>query len=101
VIRCKMTMGLILRTVCKTGREILLTNREDEGDGDERKERRTQAFDTLCLVLGLLTNLVQVVEHAKDVLRRTRMFFFSFQIKLFELITKKKKIRIERCMRTE
>jgi len=39
---------------------------EDEGDSG------TNALDTLCLALGLLTNLVQVVDEAKEVVRRTR-----------------------------
>ena len=39
---------------------------EDEGDSG------THALDTLCLALGLLTNLVQVVDEAKAVVRRTR-----------------------------
>lgn len=35
-------------------------------------EVETQALDRLCLALGLLTNLVQVVERTKDLLRETR-----------------------------
>ncbi|KAG6841121.1 hypothetical protein C0991_001690 [Blastosporella zonata] len=37
-------------------------------EGADDKERTTHALDTLCLALGLLTNLVQVVDRTKDLL---------------------------------
>jgi len=86
VVGCGMAMGLILRAVWKVGRELLCLarvecEREDEEGEDGRnveneneRDGGSHAFDTLCLVLGLLTNLVQVVDDAKDVVRRTRKF---------------------------
>ncbi len=38
---------------------------------EEAGERDVQAFDRLCLALGLLTNLVQVNEESKDLCRET------------------------------
>jgi hypothetical protein len=93
-----MTMGLILRTVWKEGRDfrhhargnddVGNENGEEPGDREPDKEEEnddddydviggSQAFDTLCLVLGLLTNLVQIVDGAKDVVRKSREFFSS------------------------
>ena len=45
---------------------------EEEEESDVRSE--SYALDTLCLALGFLTNLVQIVEEAKDVVRETRAF---------------------------
>jgi len=89
VVGCEMAMGLILRAVWKVGRELLCLARiedvsEDEGEEEREDGRKAEneierdggshAFDMLCLVLGLLTNLVQVVDDAKDVVRRSREF---------------------------
>jgi hypothetical protein len=38
---------------------------------EETGERDAQAFDRLCLALGLLTNLVQVDKNSKDLCRET------------------------------
>ena len=38
---------------------------------EETSELSARAFDRLCLALGLLTNLVQVDEDAKDICRET------------------------------
>jgi len=38
---------------------------------DVNEETSARAFDRLCLALGLLTNLVQVDEDAKDICRKT------------------------------
>lgn len=38
---------------------------------EETSERDVQAFDRLCLALGLLTNLVQVDKNSKDLCRET------------------------------
>ncbi|KAI9511640.1 hypothetical protein F5148DRAFT_1317045 [Russula earlei] len=40
---------------------------------DESGEPGAQAFDRLCLALGLLTNLVQVDEKSKDLCRETKL----------------------------
>ena len=42
---------------------------------EEVGERDAQEFDRLCLALGLLTNLVQVNEDAKDLCRETSTFY--------------------------
>lgn len=41
---------------------------------EEASERDAQAFDRLCLALGLLTNLVQVDEESKNLCRETSAF---------------------------
>jgi len=93
VLRCGFTMGFILRTIHRTGYELHdLRQRtadvsgkpdptgeggSDDGcTGDERKDKDpgSYALDTLCLSLGLLTNLVQIVDEAKNVVRITREF---------------------------
>ncbi|THH17311.1 hypothetical protein EW146_g3475 [Bondarzewia mesenterica] len=45
----------------------------DSGNEAEDGESDAQAFDRLCLALGLLTNLVQAGDDAKDICRETRM----------------------------
>lgn len=77
-------MGLIMRTI-QTAKSGLYNPKEGSAyggvkqeekakdeDGNEERDFGTNALDTLCLALGLLTNLVQVVDEAKDVVRRTR-----------------------------
>ena len=52
---------------------------EESDDDTERQKEETiggsHAFDILCLVLRLLTNLVQVVDDAKSVIQESRTFF--------------------------
>ncbi|EEB94428.1 hypothetical protein MPER_06760 [Moniliophthora perniciosa FA553] len=67
--------------------EILdLTDTEEDEDEDTKdgvfdqshpssRYSAIEALDRLCLALGLLTNLVQVVDGAKDVMRETSMYF--------------------------
>ena len=105
VLRCGFTMGFILRTIHRTGNELHdLRQRttdvsgkpdptgergSDDGcTGDERKDKDpgSYALDTLCLSLGLLTNLVQIVDEAKNVVRLTREFtlIHPCQLRLFQ-----------------
>jgi len=94
-------MGFLMRTIARSGKEFQgskFTVKEEEGmdnlkreesaagpfdDKEEEEEEETDvrlesyALDTLCLALGLLTNLVQIVEEAKDTVRETRGFFLS------------------------
>ncbi|KAF8271870.1 hypothetical protein EI94DRAFT_1719682 [Lactarius quietus] len=42
-------------------------------ENEETSDRSARAFDRLCLALGLLTNLVQVDEDAKDICRETKL----------------------------
>ncbi|KAI0053231.1 hypothetical protein FA95DRAFT_1482207 [Auriscalpium vulgare] len=44
-----------------------------EGIIDDDTDQQAKAFDRLCLALGLLTNLVQVDDDAKDLCRATRL----------------------------
>jgi hypothetical protein len=53
-----------------------------EGEKDDLEEVETQALDRLCLALGLLTNLVQVVQETKDLLREMRKSLIFFSCKL-------------------
>ena len=81
-------MGMVLRTVWKAGRELgRFATRDNEGVSEDQEAKGEEedemndglyAFDTLCLVLGLLTNLVHVVDDAKDVVRKCRRFSFTF-----------------------
>ncbi|KAF8956935.1 hypothetical protein BDZ97DRAFT_2079509 [Flammula alnicola] len=90
VVHSDYTMGFLMRTIHKCGRELHQSRsqlqqeedadvkKEDEDEGslqaqDEVSNGRadTHALDTLCLALGLLTNLVQIVEPAKNIVRET------------------------------
>ncbi|KAK7437383.1 hypothetical protein VKT23_018628 [Stygiomarasmius scandens] len=46
--------------------------KENKGEEESRNQAQTQALDRLCLALGLLTNIVQAVDSAKDVLREMK-----------------------------
>lgn len=50
---------------------IALSLHVPQNENEETNERSARAFDRLCLALGLLTNLVQVDEDAKDICRVT------------------------------
>jgi hypothetical protein len=79
-------MGFLMRTIAKAGREFQMSKRtvKEEEDVDivkhegsveeEESDVRLESYalDTLCLALGLLTNLVQIVEETKNVVRETR-----------------------------
>ncbi|CAA7269251.1 unnamed protein product [Cyclocybe aegerita] len=89
VLRFEYTMGLLLRTIHSAGRElhhsrmsikqenaVKVEPEEDslgETNGVQEEHIDSQALDTLCLALGLLTNLVQEVDEAKKVVRETRL----------------------------
>lgn len=83
----------------KEGKQGPGSDEEDlEGDGE------TQALDRLCLALGLLTNLVQVVESVKDLLRDIRTSdSFSIDLNLIAILgldpacTLKKRVCIRQC----
>jgi hypothetical protein len=86
------TMGLLMRTIHGSGQE-LQRGRVNLGSMDVKKEEDdelpdaeedamsgradSQALDTLCLALGLLTNLVQSVGEAKDAVREIRKSYIS------------------------
>ncbi|KAI9458855.1 hypothetical protein BJY52DRAFT_1204217 [Lactarius psammicola] len=52
---------------------IALSLQGPQDVNEETNERSARAFDRLCLALGLLTNLVQVDEDAKDICRETTL----------------------------
>jgi hypothetical protein len=51
---------------------------DEEGRENEEENEKTGAVDRLCLALGVLTNLVQMVEGVKDELREICMSFHSY-----------------------
>ena len=55
--------------------EVLEARNDKSVEGAE-----TCALDTLCLALGLLTNLVQAVKEVKEAVRETRMLLFLPQL---------------------
>jgi hypothetical protein len=78
---CASALAWVIRVVmqfewgvAKREREVKKEDEEIEvvAGGEDASERETQVLDRLCLALGLLTNLVQVVEETKDLLRDIR-----------------------------
>lgn len=71
LLQDEYTVPMIIRFIITAHKERYsspnTTKQADYGD----EEMRIQAFDRLCLALGLLTNLVQVDEKAKDLSRET------------------------------
>lgn len=45
-----------------------------------------QILDRLCLALGLLTNLVQVSDIAKDLMRQTRKTFLLYMVQFVQYL---------------
>ena len=83
-MQCEYAMNFLLRIIHNAS-QSMVERREDmvkiEEDLDARNDKsveraETCALDTLCLALGLLTNLVQAVKEVKEAVRETRMFFF-------------------------
>lgn len=87
VVQGDYTIGCLLRTLSAAGRDMQSAKAsivKKEGDGDDEwasdgedasaggRESDAQALDTLCLALGLLTNMVQSVDETKDIIRETR-----------------------------
>ena len=83
VVQCEYAMNFLLRIIHNASQNMRrgdLVKIEEEGDlasrNDKSVERlETSALDTLCLTLGLLTNLVQAVKEVKEAVRETRMLF--------------------------
>ncbi|KAG6879927.1 hypothetical protein C0992_009282, partial [Termitomyces sp. T32_za158] len=87
VVDSECALGFVLRVVAgsrSSGYDVVKKEEESEvglGNGNGKgkmkaaeaehgnSERTTHALDTLCLALGLLTNLVQVVDGIQDLLR--------------------------------
>jgi hypothetical protein len=65
--------GVVMREQAKMIKKEEVEAIEVVAGGAELEEGETQALDRLCLALGLLTNLIQVVEETKDLLREIRM----------------------------
>jgi hypothetical protein len=88
VVQCEYAMSFLLRIIHNASQSMVerhgdMVIKEEEEDLDVRNDKsveraETCALDTLCLALGLLTNLVQAVKEVKEAVRETRMFaFFS------------------------
>ena len=88
-MQCEYAMNFLLRIIHNAS-QSMVQRREDivnikveeekEEDLNDRNNRsvergETRALDTLCLALGLLTNLVQVVKEAKEAIREIRVSF--------------------------
>ena len=86
-VQCEYAMNFLLRIIHNASQSMvqrrgdIVKNEEEEEDLDARNDSKsveraeTCALDTLCLALGLLTNLVQAVKEVKEVVRETRMCF--------------------------
>lgn len=79
VVESPYGLPFLLRMVYKTSRisrnpstQNDIKKEEDAEEMDEQVPRTEQSSDTLCLVLGLLTNLVQTTPQSKDILRDIR-----------------------------
>lgn len=84
-------MNFLLRTIHNAGQNMVqrhgdMVNKVEEDEEEEEDGRNDRdveptdirALDMLCLALGLLTNLVQVVKEAKEAIRETRVFFHLY-----------------------
>lgn len=58
-------------------RSRVVSGEKDEEEEEDESDAAAQLLDRLCLSLGLLTNLVQTCEEAKEVLRLTRKYLTS------------------------
>ncbi len=86
VVQGEYTVSCLLRTLAAAGRDMqssqapIVKKEEDDDelalDGADAsgsgRESDAQALDTLCLALGLLTNMVQSIDETKDIIRETR-----------------------------
>lgn len=90
-MQCEYAMNFLLRIIHNASQSMvqrrgdLVKSEEEEEDlvarNDKNVERaETCALDTLCLALGLLTNLVQAVKEVKEAVRETRMCFYLPQL---------------------
>lgn len=86
VVQCEYAMNFLLRIIHNASQNMvqrrgdMVKTEEEEEDLDVRNDKsveraETCALDTLCLALGLLTNLVQAVKEVKEAVRETRMCF--------------------------
>ena len=84
VVQCEYAMNFLLRIIHNASQNMrrgdIVKIEEEEEDlasrNDKSVERaETCALDTLCLALGLLTNLVQAVKEVKEAVRETRMCY--------------------------
>jgi hypothetical protein len=87
VVQCEYGMNFLLRIIHNASQNMvqrrgdMVKVEEEEEDLEARNDKsveraETCALDTLCLALGLLTNLAQAVKEVKEVVRETRMCFF-------------------------
>jgi hypothetical protein len=97
VVECEYAMNFLLRIIHNASQNMvqrrgdMVKNEEEENlavaRNDKSVERaETCALDTLCLALGLLTNLVQAVKEVKEAVRETRMCFSPSSICLIAFV---------------
>jgi hypothetical protein len=118
VLRHELTVGFVMRVIVRADRQrglfhkgkgkamSIVKNEEDtEDEVDVMIDDAAQTLDRLCLALGLLTNLVQVVEEAKFMLLETRTLLARYQISLTHIcicrprpILYPQKTRLHPCM---
>ena len=83
VVQCEYAMNFLLRIIhnasqnMRRGDLVKIEEEEDLASRNDKSVERleTSALDTLCLALGLLTNLVQAVKEVNEAVRETRMLF--------------------------
>lgn len=106
VVQCEYTMSWLLRLIHRTGQEVLhngiqVKTEEEEAkveeteealssdqDGAAHAQADSHELDILCLALGLLTNLIQIVDEAKVLVRDIRKCYFLSSITLLFKITR-------------
>lgn len=106
VVQCEYAMGWLMRLVLVNGREMQKNWSKIEAEYPVKSEETEMLFsddqvdtnasstalDTLCLALGLLTNLVQIVPEAKRAVHDARMFFsfFYYQVRQIYIMIRSK-----------
>lgn len=71
LIVSEMTLLFLVRTIMQSHKQRSLSSRAMGVLGTE-DEDDPQSLDRMCLALGVLTNLVQALKTAKNLLRKTR-----------------------------
>ena len=88
-MKCEYAMNFLLRIIHNSSQSMvqrcgdMVKIEEEEEELEARNDKsveRAETLDTLCLALGLLTNLVQAVKEVKEAVRETRMLLFLPQL---------------------
>ncbi|KII91108.1 hypothetical protein PLICRDRAFT_122892 [Plicaturopsis crispa FD-325 SS-3] len=73
LIRNPYTLPLVMRLVARSDRERSVSAVKKEEEELLADDRHAHSLDRLCLGLGLLTNIIQVIDEAKDLCREIRI----------------------------